>query len=244
MATTTQTFSKSETQPMPPRHVLIIDDDQALLGLLKQALTQAGYAVLIANNGIDGLQQVYAQQPDLVVLDILMPRMDGWETCTRIREMSPVPIIILTARDDEADKVKGFQCGADDYVIKPFSFAELTARIDAVLRRSQPAHATKRRLYTRDDLCVDLDGRRVIRKGKVIELTPTEFRLLSYLAENAGRVLSKEQLLNAVWGYGHQQQVGYVKRYIWYLRHKIEDDPLKPCFIRTVRGFGYTFPAE
>lgn len=222
--------------------VLVIDDDATLLGLLRQSLEKSGYEVVTATNGLTGLQQMYAHRPDLVILDVMMPRMDGWETCSRIREISQVPIIMLTAKDEEADKIRGFRHGVDDYVTKPFSFAELTARVSAVLHRTNQPPPTKRpNIHTAGDLVIDLDNRRVTRDGQPIDLTPTEFRLLAYLVENAGQVLSHEQLLTKVWGYDYANDVGYVKRYIWYLRQKIEKDPRNPEHIVTEWGFGYSF---
>jgi two-component system KDP operon response regulator KdpE len=178
----------------------------------------------------------------LVLLDVMMPRMDGWETLTRIRQISHVPVIMLTAKDAEADKLRGLTHGVDDYVTKPFSFAELVARIQVILHRSKPqTDGSKPRRLVSGTLVIDVDAHRVTRAGKLIELTPTEFRLLQTLAENAGRVLTHEQLLESVWGYEAGEDTGYVKRYIWYLRHKLEDDPTKPEYILTERGFGYSF---
>jgi two-component system KDP operon response regulator KdpE len=220
--------------------ILIVDDDLTLLDLLKQSLGKVGYRVLTATNGIDAIQRVYKDKVDLVVLDVMMPRMDGWETCNRIREVSDVPIIMLTAKDKEADTLKGFQCGVDDYVTKPFSFAELTARVKAILVRTRKAPPDKRRrVHVFDELVVDADNSQVTLRGKPVSLTPTEFQLLLTLAENAGRILSHEQLLSHVWGPEYVGETGYVKRYIWYLRQKIEDDPSNPQYILTERGFGY-----
>ena len=222
--------------------ILVIDDDATLLDLLRQSLGKAGYKVITATNGLSGLQRMYEERPDLIILDVMMPRMDGWETCRRIREMSQVPIIMLTAKDEEADKIKGFEHGVDDYVTKPFSFAELTARVAAVLHRTHQ-RPTRRRpaIYRVEDLVIDLENRRVTKDGEVLDLTPTEYRLLATLVENAGRVLSHEQLLSDVWGPEYVDDTGYVKRYIWYLRQKLEDDPSRPRYILTERGFGYRF---
>jgi len=221
--------------------ILIIDDDLTLIDLLSQALEKAEYKVLSATNGIDGLQMLYKNKVDLVILDVMMPRMDGWETCARIREISDVPIIMLTAKDKEEDTLKGFQCGVDDYVTKPFSFAELTARVKAVLQRARKTlrDEERRRVHVFDELVVDADNSQVTLRGKPISLTPTEFQLLLTLAENTGRILSHEQLLSQVWGPEYVGEAGYVKRYIWYLRQKIEDDPSNPQYILTERGFGY-----
>jgi len=221
--------------------ILIIDDDLTLIDLLSHSLEKAGYKVLSATNGIDGLQMLYKNKADLVILDVMMPRMDGWETCARIREISDVPIIMLTAKDKEEDTLKGFQCGVDDYVTKPFSCAELTARVKAVLQRARKAlrDEERRRVHVFDELVVDADNSQVTMRGKPISLTPTEFQLLLTLAENTGRILSHEQLLSQVWGPEYVGEAGYVKRYIWYLRQKIEDDPSNPQYILTERGFGY-----
>jgi two-component system KDP operon response regulator KdpE len=220
--------------------ILIIDDDLTLLDLLGQSLGKAGYRVLSASNGIDGLQMLYKNHADLVILDVMMPRMDGWETCTRIREISDVPIVMLTAKDEEADALQGFQCGVDDYVTKPFSFAELTARVKAVLQRTRKTSPeAQKKVYVFGDLVVDVDNSHVTVRGKPVSLTPTEFQLLLTLAENAGRILSHEQLLSQVWGPEYVGEPGYVKRYIWYLRQKIEEDPSSPEYILTERGFGY-----
>lgn len=222
--------------------ILVIDDDKTLLRLLQEALNKAKFRVILATNGVDGLQELYARQPDLVLLDVMMPRMDGWETLERIRQISRVPVIMLTAKDGEADKLRGLTHGVDDYVTKPFSFAELIARVRVVMHRAQGAASEpKARRYAAGPLVIDVDAHRVTRAGELIELTPTEFRLLQTLAENAGRLLTHEQLLESVWGYAAGQDTGYVKRYIWYLRHKLEDDPTKPQFILTERGLGYSF---
>lgn len=222
--------------------VLVIDDDRTLLRLVQEALLKAKFRVILASNGIDGLQEVYVRQPDLVLLDVMMPRMDGWETLTRIRQLSRVPVIMLTAKDSEQDKLRGFQLGVDDYVTKPFSLAELAARAHAVIQRARQANpVSKMERYVSGDLVIDVDAHRVTKGGNPIELTPTEFRLLHVLAENAGRVLTNEQLLERVWGYDAGEDTGYIKRYIWYLRHKVEDDPSNPQHILTERGFGYSF---
>jgi two-component system KDP operon response regulator KdpE len=222
--------------------ILVIDDDTVLLGLLRQSLERAGYVVETAANGLAGLQRAYEVHPDLVILDVMMPRMDGWEAAARLHEAARIPIIMLTAKDEERDKLRGFSLGIDDYVTKPFSLAELAARVAAVLHRARQSPPPRSpRIYTSDDLVIDLDSLRVTKKGEPISLTPTEFRLLAVLVENAGRVLTHEQLLDHVWGYDYAGDTGYVKRYIWYLRQKIEDSPNTPRHILTERGFGYSF---
>jgi two-component system KDP operon response regulator KdpE len=221
---------------------ILIIDDRTLTDLLGQSLGKAGYEIMSATNGVDGLQILYKQSVDLVILDVMMPRMDGWETCCRIRDVSDVPVIMLTAKDEEADALKGFQCGVDDYVTKPFSFAELTARVKAVLQRGRKASAdVHRKVYVFNELVVDANSAQVMVRGTPVSLTPTEFKLLLTLAQNAGRILSHEQLLSQVWGPEYVGEPGYVKRYIWYLRQKIEQDPSAPQYIITERGFGYRF---
>ncbi len=221
--------------------VLVIDDDKTLSGLIKQSMTKAGYKVMVANNGIEGLQQVLTDGPDIVILDVMMPRMDGWETCQRIRQSSKVPIIMLTAKDQINDKVRGFELGVDDYMTKPFSLAELGARVKAVTARAGTQAEVKSHRIASGELIIDVDGHRVTKRGEALSLTPTEYKLLLTLAENGGRVLSHEQLLERVWGYDTEEDNDYVKRYIWYLRRKIEDDPSQPQYVVTERGFGYSF---
>jgi two-component system KDP operon response regulator KdpE len=224
------------------KRILVIDDDTTLLNLLSQTLERRGYQAVTAANGLEGLQKLYEKQPGLVILDVMMPRMDGWETCARIRQISRVPIIMLTAKDEQTDKLKGFELGIDDYVTKPFSSAELVARVEAVLRRSQASSpAPKSRIHMVGELIVDTEAHRVTLKSEPLELTPLEFRLLVHLVENRGRLLTHEQLLHHVWGPEYEDQRGYVKRYIWYLRQKLEKDPSNPEYILTERGFGYTF---
>ncbi len=220
--------------------VQVIDDDPNLDRLLAESLESAGYEVLVASNGLEGIKQLYETRPDLVILDVMMPRMDGWETLKRIREMSDVPVIMLTARDAEADRLRGFELGADDYVTKPFSLAELNARVRAVLARATRGGADNTLPpLVLGELVIDFASRRVLKRGEVLQLTPTEYRLLAALAESAGRTLSHEQLLEKVWGAEYVEEAGYVKRYIWYLRQKVEDDPSLPAYVETVRGFGY-----
>lgn len=223
--------------------ILLIDDDASLLNLLGKYLEKAGYPVLRAGNGLTGIQALFEGRPDLVVLDLMMPRMDGWETCRRIREVSDVPIIMLTAQSDEPNKLKGFQLGVDDYVTKPFSFAELTARIGAVLARVTRAETASDEVLEIGGLTLDRRTRQVTRDGESLQLSPTEFRLLAYLMENAGEPLSPVTLVTEVWGPAYADDKGYIKRYIWYLRQKIEPDPANPQYILTERGFGYRFVA-
>jgi len=220
--------------------ILVIDDDQTLLSLLAEHLGKAGYRALTAASGLAGLQAVYEHHPDLVILDVMMPKMDGWTVCERLREISDVPIIMLTAKGEERDRLRGFRLGVDDYAVKPFSFAELVARVGAVLARSrrtapQPHPAP----LVRGEVTIDLSERRVTRAGQPVHLTPTEFRLLAALAEQPGHTLSPETLLTRVWGNEYDDDLDNVKRYIHYLRQKLERDPDHPQLILTERGFGY-----
>ena len=220
--------------------VLVIDDDQTLLDLLAEHLSRAGYRTVTAASGLTGLQAFYEHHPDLIILDVMMPRMDGWTVCERLREVSDAPIIMLTAKAEEFDRLRGFRLGVDDYVVKPFSFAELIARVGAILARtwrttSHPHLAA----IVHGQVTIDLAERRVTRDGKPVHLSPTEFRLLAALAEHPGHTLSPETLLAAVWGNEYGNDVENVKRYIHYLRQKLESDPDHPQLILTERGFGY-----
>lgn len=220
--------------------ILAVDDDPTLLRFLQDYLREEKYEVVIANNGPDALRVAYREHPDLVVLDVMMPIMDGWEVCARLRELSDVPIILLTAKSTEADKLRGFTLGVDDYVTKPFSFAELTARIQAVLARTRrPSSESGRNLLFFGDFTLDIDKREARKNDLIIQLTPTEFRLLEYLVRNKGRAISEDELNQQVWGDYYQGERTAVRRYIWMLRQKFETDPSNPRWIRTVRGFGY-----
>lgn len=222
--------------------MLIIDDDAKLVQALELYLSKAGYEVITAADGLEGLQEMYAHRPDLIILDIMMPKMDGWKACRRIREVSDVPIIMLTARGQEYDKVKGLKQGADDYVAKPFGLKELAARVEAVLRRTRlPPPTEGAVLYADEELVIDSERWEVSRGGEPLELTATERRLLFYLVHNAGRVLTHRQLLERVWGPEYIDEVDYVKLYIWRLRQKIEEEPSQPRYILTERGIGYKF---
>jgi DNA-binding response OmpR family regulator len=218
--------------------ILLIDDDPTLLELLAEHVRMAGYQVLTANRGEEGVALAFEKEVDLVVLDVMMPGMDGWEVCRRLREGSNVPILMLTAKGEEIDKLRGFHLGVDDYVSKPFSFAEVVARIRAVLARVQ-RNVGKVRHLTSGDLTIEFDQHKVTVGGNVVELSPTEFRLLETLARQAHRTLPTEQLVIQVWGETYAGEVEHVKRYIWALRKKIERDPGDPRHILTERGFGY-----
>jgi len=220
--------------------ILVIDDDQTLLDLLVEHLGKASYRAVTAAGGVVGLQAFYEHHPDLVILDVMMPKLDGWTVCERLREVSDVPIIMLTAKGEEFDRLRGFRMGVDDYVVKPFSFAELIARVGTILARTRRAISRPHpAAIVRGQVTIDLAERRVTRAGQPIHLTPTEFRLLAALAEQPGRTLAPETLLIKVWGSEYGDDVENVKRYIHYLRQKLESDPDHPQLILTERGFGY-----
>jgi two-component system KDP operon response regulator KdpE len=219
--------------------ILMIDDDANLSHLLCEFLNGQGYTTRNAPNGRTGLREMFASKPDLILLDVTMPQMDGWETLKRIREVSDSPIIMLTARDDESEILRGFSQGADDYVTKPFSFAQLAARIKAVLARKGGTSSGEHLIS--GDLEMDIPSRRVTRGGEIISLTPTEFNLLSALMRRQGEVLSSEDLARQVWGPQYANEIGFVRRYIWHLRQKVEIDPESPKYIHNERGYGYRF---
>jgi DNA-binding response OmpR family regulator len=224
--------------------ILMIDDDPALLRLAELSLSKEGYRFVHAEHGLEGLKVFERERPGLVLLDISMPRLDGWETCRLIRAVSTVPIIIVTGRDDEADKARGLDLGADDYLTKPFGFVELHARIRAALRRAGLPPAERPQaptVYTVGSLVVNVAAHTVTRGDVPILLTPTEFRLLTHLIENPGLVLTHRQLLTAVWGFGYADATDVLKPTISRLRQKIEQDPAQPRLIHTVHGVGYRF---
>jgi two-component system KDP operon response regulator KdpE len=225
--------------------VLLIDDDAGLLTLLQMGLEREGFSVVTAKNGKEGIRQAYEHRPDVVVLDIMMAEMDGWTTCQRLRHVSDTPIIMLTAKTGGDDIIKGLSLGADDYLTKPCSFDELKARIRAVLRRSgEPAREDVQSVYDDGKLRVDLRDGTVHRDGVLIELTPTESRLLMYLASQNGRIVPHKELLINVWGPEYAKEMGYLSVYIRYLRQKIEDDPAHPRYICTRWKVGYYFSGD
>ncbi len=225
---------------MPPKKILLIDDDPVLLELLSGQLEAAGYLPVAVNDGVTGLTRAREAQPDLVILDVMMPGMDGWDMCARLREKGPVPIIMLTAKGEEIDKLRGFRLGVDDYVTKPFSFAELVARVGAVLARAEREHAPTRSLMS-GDVTIDFDERRVTVAGRDIDLTRTEYRLLEILAQRVNHTIPSEALVAEVWGTEYAGEIEHVKHFIWTLRKKIEADPGNPKHLITERGFGYRF---
>jgi two-component system KDP operon response regulator KdpE len=225
--------------------ILIVDDEARMRRFMQMNLDLEGYRVIEASNGLEAIDRVREDLPDLVLLDVMMPEIDGFEALRIIRETSTVPVIMLTVRDDESDKVKGLELGADDYVTKPFSPRELSSRIKAVLRRIEmdsPSLATgKSRIEIDDYLQIDFNRQLVIVGGKEVKLRPTEYRLLYHLVNNAGYTLTHEVILSKVWGYEYRDESQYVRLYITYLRQKIEPDSSNPRYILTERGMGYSF---
>lgn len=223
--------------------LLMIDDDPALLRLAELNLTKSGYRFVSAEHGIAGLQMLEREHPSLVLLDVSMPKLDGWETCRLIREVSDVPILMLTGRDEETDKARGLDLGADDYLTKPFGFVELEARIRALLRRATMPSVKERQKpqsrFRSGGLVVDIAAHQVTLRGKPVVLTPTEFRLLEHLLKHAGMVLTHSQLLTAVWGFAYSEATELLKPAVSRLRQKVEEDPSHPSLIQTVHGVGY-----
>jgi len=227
-----------------PKKVLIIDDDPAFVRLVEQGLTPAGFEVLTAASGIEGLHLLFAHRPDIVLLDVVMPEMDGWQTCSRIRDITDVPVIMLTAQKNaEEDIVRGLDCGADNYLIKPVGRRELVGRVQAVMRRAELSLPEEKKGTTFSDgyLTVDIVQRQVLINGERVRLTPIEFRLLALLLQNAGRILTHKQLLEGVWGWEYIDDLDYVRIYIWHLRQKIEPDQSNPKYVITESGVGYSF---
>ena len=214
-----------------------------MIGFIRMNLELEGYNVIEAHSGLEALEAIRTQLPDLVLLDVMMPEMDGFETLRMLREFSEIPVIMLTAKGEENDKVYGLKLGADDYVTKPFGPRELTSRIEAVLRRvRKPSTSPEQAILKIDNrLSVDFNRREVIVNGEPIKLRPTEYRLLYHLIENAGWTVPHDQLLAKVWGYEYRDEAHYVRLYVNYLREKIEEDPVNPRYILTERGVGYRF---
>ncbi|HEU5099628.1 MAG TPA: response regulator transcription factor [Roseiflexaceae bacterium] len=224
------------------RRILVAEDQETLRTSISRNLRARGFEVIEAVNGMEALSLWDAEQPQLLILDVMMPRMDGLEVCRRVRERSTVPIVVLTAMDAESDKVAAFDLGADDYLCKPFSVEELLARVRAVLRRAdwfaQPPTPEVRRY---GDLTIDLEGHTVSRRGELIQLTPTEFALLAQLVTNANKAVSHHTLLQRVWGSEYSGEAEYLRVYIGRLRRKLEADPSNPRYLLTEPGIGYRF---
>ena len=230
------------TSSEPRRRILVVDDEPRMIRFIQMNLELEGYSVSQATNGFEALNKVKDELPDLVILDVMMHDMDGFETLRLLREVSAIPVIMLTVKADEEDKVKGLELGADDYMTKPFSPRELSSRVKAVLRRAElPSPVEKSGLKIDDYLQIDFDRRLVIAGGREIKLRPTEYRLLYHLVNNAGRIMPHDMLLAKAWGYEYREETHYLRLYITYLRQKIEPDPANPRYILTERGVGYRF---
>lgn len=224
------------------RRILVVDDEERMVRFIRLNLEHDGFQVIEAYNGTQAIDKMRSGLPDLILLDVMMPDIDGFEVLRIIREISSVPVIMLTAKGEEDDRVRGLELGADDYITKPFSPRELVSRVRAVLRRTEAATGSTHGVIEVDDrLKLDFDRREVWVDGKLVQLRPTEYRLLYHLVQNAGWVLTHEQLLTKVWGYEYRDEPHYVRLYINYLRKKIEKDPSNPQYILTERGVGYRF---
>jgi two-component system KDP operon response regulator KdpE len=223
-----------------PGRIVIVDDEPRLVRLVRANLEAEGYDVATASDANEALALLSSMPTDLVILDVMLPNMDGYELCQRITETYNVPIIMLTAKAHETDKIRGLDLGADDYLTKPFHPEELLARVRAVLRRVRGAPSPPSpNVVTVGGLSIDLARRRVARDGREVDLSPTEYRLLHQLALQPGRVVPHEELLTRVWGAEYREEVEYLRQYVYYLRHKLEDDPRQPRYIRSKPGLGY-----
>ncbi len=217
--------------------ILIIDDDQNISGMIRRGLTYEGFDARVAGSGKEGMQIMTETPPDLVILDVMMPDIDGLEVCSRIRKEGNTPILMVTARDTVADRVKGLEIGADDYLVKPFAFEELIARVKALLRRSGVEKPEEEKLIF-SDLILDLNSRTAYRKDRLIQLSTTEFYLLSLLMNHPKKVLTREIIMDKVWGFDSHAESNVLEVYVGYLRHKLEERG-EPRLIYTVRGAGY-----
>jgi DNA-binding response OmpR family regulator len=224
------------------KQILVVDDEPRMARFVEMNLELEGYLVSTATSGMEALDKLRRDIPDLVILDVMMPDMDGFETLNRIRRVSSVPVIMLTVKAEEDDKVHGLELGADDYVTKPFSPRELVSRVKAALRRAEmPSPAQKTLTEIDEDLAVDFQRREVLVRGERVKLRPTEYRLLYHLVNNAGWVMTHETLLSKVWGYEYRDDTQLLRLYVTYLRKKIEPDPSNPKYIFNERGVGYRF---
>jgi two-component system KDP operon response regulator KdpE len=224
------------------RRILVVDDEERMVRFIRLNLEHDGFLVSEAFNGKQAIQRLRDVSPDLILLDVMMPDLDGFEVLQMTREISNVPVIMLTAKGEEDDRIRGLELGADDYITKPFNPRELVSRVKAVLRRTEGASGSMHGLIEVDEhLKMDFDRREVWKDGKIVKLRPTEYRLLYHLVQNAGWVVSHDQLLAKVWGYEYRDEPHYVRLYINYLREKLEDDPSNLRYILTERGVGYRF---
>lgn len=225
------------------RSILVVDDEERMARFIRLNLEHDGFQVIEAYRGMKAIQALRTEMPDLIILDVMMPDIDGFEVLKMIREISSIPVIMLTAKGEEDDRVRGLELGADDYVTKPFSPRELVGRVRAVLRRTEAASpASRSELIEVDErLKIDFGRREVWVNNELVRLRPTEYRLLFHLVQNAGWVVTYDQLLSKVWGYEYRDEPHYVRLYINYLRQKLEEDPSNPKYILTERGIGYRF---
>ncbi len=224
------------------KRILVVDDEERMVRFIRLNLEHDGFQVIEAFNGKQAMNKIRESLPDLVLLDVMMPDIEGFDVLEMIRENNDVPVIMLTAKSEEDDRIKGLELGADDYITKPFSPRELTSRVKAVLRRTTNSKTSDSGIINIDDhLKIDFDRRKVWVDGELIKLRPTEYRLLYHLVQNAGWVITHDQILAKVWGYEYQNEPHYVRLYINYLRQKIEKDPANPKYILTERGVGYRF---
>lgn len=224
------------------RKILVVDDEERMARFIRLNLEHDGFQVIEAYNGTKAIQQLRDSLPDCVLLDVMLPDIDGFEVLQLIREISSVPVIMLTAKGEEDDRVHGLELGADDYVTKPFSPRELVSRVRAVLRRTDATSPEEKGIIEVDErLKIDFNRREIWLEGKLVKLRPTEYRLLYHLVQNAGWVLTYDQILSKVWGYEYRDELHYVRLYINYLRQKLEKDPSNPVYILTERGVGYRF---
>ena len=221
--------------------ILVVDDEELLVKGIRFNLRSEGYEVISGTNGLEAVQLTQSQNPDLVVLDVMMPEMDGLAACSKIREFSNVPIILLTAKADDMDKLMGFDNGADDYLTKPFNILELKARIRALLRRSGAVSAPKANTLTIGTITLDLDARNAYRSGVLADLTAKEFDVIEFLMRNPNRVYSREALLDTIWAYEYRSDIRTVDVHIRRLREKLEENPAEPNYIMTKWGVGYYF---
>jgi two-component system KDP operon response regulator KdpE len=230
----------SEDKAMAEK-ILVIDDEETTVQLITILLERRGYEVIKALRADDGLRKAYRFQPDLVLLDIMMPDMDGWDVCRRLREMSDVPILFLTARGETRDVVRGLDLGADDYITKPYDNDELVARVRACLRRSPRPNMSEELVFNNGEFRINFMNREVRVRNEMKHLTPKEFNLLGVLVRNAGRVVTRNELVTEAWGEEYGDAIDSLKLYIHYLRQKLEKDPNHPEYIITLRGVGYRF---
>ena len=232
----------ASSSPARPRRVLVVDDEPRLIHFIRLNLEHDGFEVIEATSGAQALTSLRDRLPDLILLDVMMPELDGFEALQLIREISTVPVIMLTAKGEEEDRIRGLELGADDYISKPFSPREMVSRVKAVLRRTEtPSPPIHEKIVVDERLSIDFDRREITVDGTLVQLRPTEFKLLFHLVQNAGWVVPHDQLLAKVWGYEYREETHYLRLYINYLRQKLEADPANPRYILTERGVGYRF---